>query len=39
LAEPDGSRPRRRELRQPWPSSVSEAEALGRRLGLGLRED
>jgi hydroxymethylbilane synthase len=38
LAEPDGSRPRRRELRRAWPSSAAAAEALGRELGLGLLE-
>jgi hydroxymethylbilane synthase len=36
LSEPDGSRVRRRELRAPWPSTDSDAEAIGRRLGLEL---
>jgi hydroxymethylbilane synthase len=36
LAEPDGTRPRRAELRRPWPASEAAADALGRELGLGL---
>jgi hydroxymethylbilane synthase len=37
LAEPDGSRLRRSELRAPWPDSESEAERLGIELGQKLR--
>jgi hydroxymethylbilane synthase len=37
LAEPDGTRPRRGELRRPWPTSAAAAEVLGRELGLGVR--
>jgi hydroxymethylbilane synthase len=37
LAEPDGSRPRRSEVRAPWPENYEQAERLGRELGLGLR--
>jgi hydroxymethylbilane synthase len=37
LAEPDGSRPRRGEVRTPWPENYEQAERLGRELGLGLR--
>lgn len=37
LAEPDGSRPRRREVRTPWPENYEQAELIGRELGSGLR--
>jgi hydroxymethylbilane synthase len=37
LAEPDGSRPRRREVRTPWPENYEQAELIGRDLGFGLR--
>lgn len=37
LAEPDGSRPRRREVRTPWPENYEQAERLGRDLGRELR--
>jgi hydroxymethylbilane synthase len=36
LAEPDGSRLRRRENRTPWPNSESEAWAIGTALGAAL---
>lgn len=37
LAEPDGSRPRRAELRRPWPADDGDAEAIGGELGRSLR--
>jgi hydroxymethylbilane synthase len=37
LADPDGTRPRRSELRRPWPTSETEAEELGGGLGSTLR--
>ena len=37
LADPDGTRPRRGELRRPWPTSEIQAEELGRELGSTLR--
>ena len=37
LAEPDGSRPRRREIRTPWPENYEQAERIGRDLGAELR--
>lgn len=37
LAEPDGSRARRAELRVPWPDAEAEAVALGTELGRRLR--
>ncbi len=37
LAEPDGTRARRDELRAPWPASSAEAEAVGAELGRRLR--
>jgi hydroxymethylbilane synthase len=39
LAEPDGSRLRRRELRAPWPGSAESARTLGYKLGQALRGD
>jgi hydroxymethylbilane synthase len=36
LAEPDGTRLRRRQTRAPWPKDVSAAAAVGHRLGLEL---
>jgi len=37
LAEPDGSNVRRGALRAPWPTSDSEATAIGEKLGRTLR--
>ncbi|MEB2312172.1 MAG: hydroxymethylbilane synthase [Sorangiineae bacterium] len=37
LAEPDGSRARRREVRAAWPANAAEARALGVELGRALR--
>jgi hydroxymethylbilane synthase len=37
LADPDGSRVRRDQLRAPWPTSAAEATALGEKLGRALR--
>jgi hydroxymethylbilane synthase len=37
LAEPDGSNVRRDALRAPWPTSDSEATAIGEKLGRTLR--
>jgi len=37
LSEPDGSRPRRREVRTPWPENYEQAERIGRDLGAELR--
>jgi hydroxymethylbilane synthase len=37
LAEPDGSRPRRAEVRLPFPESAEAAGEIGQRLGLELR--
>lgn len=37
LSEPDGSRPRRREVRIPWPENYEQAERIGRDLGAELR--
>lgn len=36
LAEPDGSRLRKRGLRKPWPASESDASAIGTALGAEL---
>lgn len=36
LAEPDGTRPRTREVRGPWPTTVDEARLLGLSLGKQL---
>ena len=36
LAEPDGSRLRKRETRRPWPKSESEAWSMGAALGAEL---
>ncbi len=37
LAEPDGSNVQRDQLRAPWPTSATEATALGEKLGRALR--
>ena len=37
LAEPDGTRLRRAERRENWPTSDAEAESIGHSLGLELR--
>jgi hydroxymethylbilane synthase len=37
LAEPDGSRLRRRDVDVPWPADESEARAIGRDVGNALR--
>jgi hydroxymethylbilane synthase len=37
LAEPDGSRIRRREIRVPWPKSLEEAAKIGRTLGQEMK--
>jgi len=37
LAEPDGSRPRRAEVRLPFPESAEAAGEIGQKLGLELR--
>jgi hydroxymethylbilane synthase len=37
LAEPDGSRPRKAELRRSWPELEADAEVIGAELGLRLR--
>ena len=37
LAEPDGSRPRRAEVRLPFPGSAEAAGEIGRSLGAELR--
>jgi hydroxymethylbilane synthase len=39
LAEPDGSRLRRREQRAAWPTSAEAARTLGYKLGQALRSD
>jgi hydroxymethylbilane synthase len=39
LAEPDGSRLRRREQRSAWPSSSEAARTIGYKLGQALRGD
>jgi hydroxymethylbilane synthase len=37
LAEPDGSRPRWREVRAAWPTSHEAAAEIGRAVGQELR--
>jgi hydroxymethylbilane synthase len=37
VADPDGSRVRRRESATPWPATQEEAEAFGREVGGALR--
>jgi hydroxymethylbilane synthase len=37
VARPDGSQPRRSERRSAWPTTLAEAERIGRDVGLELR--